>query len=60
MASDGDIRVLIGIDLVLSAVFGAVALFAADYVGVASFTPRNLAVATVVIAALTYLVVLRE
>lgn len=60
MATDGDIRVLFVLDLLLSLGFGAVALYAIDLVGVAAFTPRNLGVATAAIATLTYLVVLRE
>lgn len=59
MASDGDIRVLVGLDLLLSAVFATVVVWGMDFVGVVAFTLRNVAVATLVVAVLTYLVVLR-
>ena len=59
MASDGDIRVLLVIDLLLSLAFAAVALYALDLAGIATFTPRNLAGATLALAALTYVAVLR-
>ena len=57
--ADGDIRVLLVLDLLLSAGFAAVALYLGEMGGLVTFTPTNLAVATVVLAALTYLVVLR-
>lgn len=59
MASDGDIRVLLVLDLLLSAAFAAVVLYVAEFVGVADLTLRNMALATVALAALTYVVVLR-
>ena len=60
MASDGDIRVLLVIDLLLSLAFAAVALYALDLANISRFTPRNIAVATALLAALTYVAVLRE
>ncbi|MFB6159928.1 MAG: hypothetical protein ABEJ61_01990 [Haloferacaceae archaeon] len=60
MASDGDIRVLVVLDLLLSAAFATAVVWGLSVVGVAAFTPRNVAVGTVGLAALTYLVVLRE
>ncbi|WP_313693202.1 hypothetical protein [Halorarum halobium] len=60
MASSGDIRVLLVIDLVLSLAFGALALFALSMADIAEFTPVNVALATAVLAVLTYVVVLRE
>lgn len=60
MASDGDIRVLVVLDLLLSAVFASVVLWALDLAGIASFTARNVALWTAVLAVLTYLVVLRQ
>lgn len=59
MASDGDIRVLLVLDLLLSAVFASAVVWGMDFIGLATFTLRNVAVGTLVIAALTYLVVLR-
>ncbi|MFC5971707.1 hypothetical protein ACFPYI_10220 [Halomarina salina] len=58
--ADGDIRVLLVLDLVLSAAFAAVALYLGEMGDFVAFTLQNLAIATVVIAALTYLVVLRQ
>lgn len=60
MSSDGDIRVLLVIDLVLSLVFASVVLWGLEIVGVTEFTARNLAVGTLGLAALTYVVVLRQ
>ena len=60
MTSDGDVRVLLVIDLLLSLAFGVVTLYALDLANIAAFTPRNLAFATLVIAALSYVVVLRQ
>jgi len=59
MASDGDIRVLLALNLLLSAAFASGAVWGLDFIGVLAFTPRNVTVATVVLAVLTYLVVLR-
>lgn len=59
MASDGDIRVLLVLDLLLSAVFAWVVVRGMEMVGLAEFTLTNLAIATVVLAVLTYVVVLR-
>ena len=60
MASDGDIRVLLVLDIVLSAVFAAVVLWGADFVGIAAFTLTNYLGMTLALAALTYVVVLRQ
>lgn len=60
MASDGDIRVLFVLDLLLSAMFAAAVVYGMAFIGLTEFTLRNVAVGTVVIAALTYLVVLRD
>jgi len=60
MASDGDIRVLVVLDLLLSAVFAAVVVWGLDFIGVTEFTLPNVAVATAVLAVLTYVVVLRQ
>jgi hypothetical protein len=60
MASDGDIRVLFVLDVVLSAVFTSAVLYGLDYIGVTPFTTRNLLLGTALVAVLTYVVVLRE
>jgi hypothetical protein len=57
MASDGDPRVLFVMNLLLSAVFGTGILWGLDFVGLATFSPRNAAVATLVLMALTGVVV---
>lgn len=59
MASDGDIRVLLAIDLLLSLLFSVVVVRALSFVGVTPFTWTNVAAATLFLAAVTYLVVLR-
>ncbi|MFC7176748.1 hypothetical protein [Halosegnis marinus] len=59
MARDGDIRVLLVLDLLLSAAFAGLVLWGMDFAGVAEFTLPNLAFATAALAALTYVVVLR-
>jgi hypothetical protein len=60
VASDGDIRVLLVLDLLLSLAFASVVLWGLDFIGEAEFTTRNLAIGTLVVAVLTYLVVLRQ
>ena len=59
MASDGDIRVLVVLDLLLSAVFSTVVVWGLSVLGFTAFTLRTVALATVALAILTYLVVLR-
>jgi hypothetical protein len=59
VSSDGDIRVLLVLDLLLSLVFATAVLYGLDFAGEAAFTTRNLGIGTAVIAALTYVVVLR-
>lgn len=59
MASDGDIRVLLVLDLLLSAAFAGLVLWAMDFGGITEFTLRNFAFATVALTALTYVAVLR-
>jgi hypothetical protein len=57
MASDGDPRVLFVMNLVLSAIFGTGIVWGLDFVGLATFGPRNAAVATLVLMALTGIVI---
>jgi hypothetical protein len=59
MASEGDIRVLLVLDLLLSAAFATVVLWGLSFVDLATFTLESVAVATLALATLTYLVVLR-
>ena len=60
MSSDGDIRVLLVFDLVLSLVFASAVIWGLDFIGLAELTTRNLAFGTLGLAVLTYLVVLRQ
>lgn len=60
MASDGDIRVLLVLDLILSAAFASVVVWGMEVAGLAAFTLENVALATLIIGVLTYVVVLRE
>ena len=59
MASEGDIRVLLVLDLLLSAVFGSVVVWGLSLLGVLTFSIRTVVLAALVVAALTYLAVLR-
>ena len=59
MASQGDIRVLLVMDLVLSAVFGAVVVQGLSVLDVLAFAWRTVALVALAVAVLTYLVVLR-
>ncbi|MFB6165502.1 MAG: hypothetical protein ABEJ31_10125 [Haloarculaceae archaeon] len=58
--ADGDIRVLLALDLVLSLLFSAVVVWGLDFLGMSSFTPRNVALGTILLAAVTYVLVLRQ
>lgn len=58
--SDGDIRVLLALDVLLSLAFSTAVVWGLDFVGLGSFTVRNVALATLLVAALTYVVVLRQ
>jgi hypothetical protein len=57
MASEGDPRVLFVMNLVLSAVFGTGILWGLDFVGLATFNVTNAAVATLLLMALTGIVI---
>ena len=59
MGSDGDIRVLLVLDLLLSFVFSIVVVWGLDFIGAGSFTWLNVGLATLALTALTYLTVLR-
>jgi len=60
MASQGDIRVLIVLDIVLSFVFSLLVVSGLSYVDLATFTWANVGVATAALALITYLAVLRQ
>jgi hypothetical protein len=60
VASEGDIRVLLVLDLLLSLAFASAVVWGLDFIGVIEFTARNVAIGTVGIAVLTYLFVLRQ
>jgi uncharacterized membrane protein len=57
MASEGDPRVLFVMNLILSAVFGTGILWGLDFVGLATFSTTNAAIATLLLMALTGIVV---
>ena len=59
MASQGDIRVLLVLDLLLSAAFSAVAVWGLSVVGVLAFSWSTVGLATLLVAVVTYLAVLR-
>jgi hypothetical protein len=56
MASEGDPRVLFVMNLVLSAVFATGVVWGLDFVAMASFTPRTVVAATLLIMAATGIV----
>lgn len=59
MASQGDIRVLLALDLVLSFLFSLLVLSGLDFVSITSFTWRKVGLATAALFLITYFAVLR-
>jgi len=59
MASDGDIRVLLVLDILLSLAFSTVVVWGLSFFDLASFTPRTVLTTALLLAILTYLLVLR-
>lgn len=59
MARDGDIRVLMAMNLVLSTLFGTGIVWGLSFIGVTEFTMGNVATAVAVLVAITYIVALR-
>ncbi|WP_169794646.1 hypothetical protein [Haloprofundus marisrubri] len=57
MQSQGDPRVLLVMNLVLSLLFASVVLYGLDFAGVVAFTWQRLAGATAVLMVLTFLVI---
>lgn len=60
MASQGDIRVLIVMDLVLSFVFSWLVLSGLAFVDLTEFTWTKVGMATVALALITYMAVLND
>lgn len=58
MAS-GDIRVLLVLDVILSAIYATIIVWGLDYLDMLAFTPQNVALGTAIVALITYLLVLR-
>lgn len=58
MAS-GDIRVLIVLDVVLSAIYATIIVWGLDYLNVLPLTLQNVLIGTAIVALLTYILVLR-
>ncbi|RLM56814.1 hypothetical protein DVK02_10055 [Halobellus sp. Atlit-31R] len=52
--SQGDPRVLFVMNLVLSSLFASVVVWGLDFVGIAAFTPVNVASLAIVLIAVTY------
>ena len=59
MASDGDPRVLLAMNLVLSTVFSTVVVWGLSYLDLTALTLENVAGLALVVFAATYLIVLR-
>lgn len=59
MASEGDLRVLLALDLLLSFFFSVVVVTVLDFAGVNEFTWSTVAVSTLFLAVVTYFAVLR-
>ncbi|MFC7069947.1 hypothetical protein [Halobaculum lipolyticum] len=59
MASDGDPRVLLAMNLVLSTAFASVVVWGLSYLDLASFTVETVAGMALVVFLVTYLAVLR-
>ncbi|MFW6265376.1 MAG: hypothetical protein ACOC2A_01220 [Halanaeroarchaeum sp.] len=58
MAS-GDIRVLLVMNLVLSAVYATIIVWGLSFLDMATYSLENVAIGTAIVAVLTYLVILR-
>lgn len=59
MASQGDPRVLVVLNLVLSGLFSTAVVFGLDFVGLLEFSWQTVVLATAVLVTLTWIVVLR-
>lgn len=59
MAAEGDLRVLLVLDLTLSFLFSVLVVTLLDFAGINECTWPTVAVSTLFLAAVTYVVVLR-
>ena len=59
MGSEGDIRVLLVMDLVLSALFSTGVVWGLSFAGILTFSWPTVALSTLALTTLTYLVVLQ-
>ena len=57
--AEGDIRVLIVLDVILSAIYAALVVYGLSYIDLVPFTLENVAMLAVALALVTYLAVLR-
>ena len=55
----GDIRVLLVLDLIISAIYSAIVIWGLAYIDVLEYSIENVAILTVILATITYLAVLR-
>jgi len=60
MAKDGDIRVLLLLNFVLSGIFGTIIVWGLGKIGLTTFTIQNALIAVGVLYIVTYLAVLRQ
>lgn len=60
MASQGDPRVLVILNLLLSFGFSAIIVWGLDFIGIGTFTWKNVGIATVVLFLITWAVVSRR
>jgi len=59
MSGSGDPRVLLVMNVVLSAIFASVILWGLDFIDVVTFTWTNVGLLTLVLVLITHLVVMR-
>ena len=59
MASDGDIRVLLALDILLSLAFSTVVVWGLSFFDLATFTARTVTSTALLLTVLTYVLVLR-
>lgn len=59
MASQGDPRVLVVLNLLLSFVFSVIIVWGLDFIDIGAFTWTNVGIATVLLFLITWVVILR-
>jgi len=59
MAAEGDLRVLLALDVVLSLLFSVMVVTLLDFAGINEFSWPTVAASTLFLAIVTYVVVLR-